>query len=410
VAFEWRRFLRPDYLIWLLLFGALAALSPGPSPIVITLIIAIGAVQVFEPRIGTRTAIVINLLLCYPLIYFSEPVPYGIRSGFWVMLLLPVISAATNFGLPGMSIVAITACLEDLSFVLFIEWENRIHGENYFIDPDSWLELALRMLSLMVVSYLTHQLAKAKREEALKYQRAAEQLAEANQSLKEAEAAVRRSDRLAALGQLTAGLAHELRNPMGTMKTSAEMLERSVGKENEVAREMAGYIKEEVDRANSLISRFLDFARPRHLKPEQGEVTALLDAAIERFEREKTGVSVYKNYAPDTPRVAIDQELMERVITNLLMNAAQASPPGGVITVKTRWVDDTVEIAVIDRGSGIDPKNLESIFNPFFTTKAEGVGLGLAICSKIVNEHGGHIEVESTVGEGSVFRILLKAK
>jgi signal transduction histidine kinase len=407
---NWRRFLRPDYVIWLVLFAALAAFSPGQSPIVITLIIVIGAVQVFEPRIGARNAVIINLLLCYPLIYFSKEVPLGIQSSFWVMLFLPVISAAANFGLLGSSIVAIAACLEDLSFILFIQWENRFHGKEYVIDQDNRLELALRMLSLLVASYLTHQLAKAKREEALKHQRAAEQLALANQSLKEAEAAVRRSERLAALGQLSAGLAHELRNPMGTMRTSAEMLTRSVEKENSVAREMAGYIKEEVDRANSLITRFLDFARPQSLKLETGEVTAMLDRAIARFEREKTGVSVYKNYAPDTPPIALDNELMERVIANLLLNAAQASRPGGVITVKTRWIGDTVEIAVIDSGSGIDPKNLESIFNPFFTTKADGVGLGLAICSKIVNEHGGHIDVESAVGEGSVFRVMLKAR
>jgi two-component system, NtrC family, sensor histidine kinase HydH len=410
VPFDWRGFLRRDYLIWLVLFGALAVFSPGQSPIVITLVIAIGAVQVFEPRIGTRSAVIVNLLLCYALIYFSKPVPLGIESSFWVMLFLPVISAAANFGLLGSSVVAIVACLEDLSFILFLQWQNHFNGTDYVIFPDEQLELALRMLSLLLVCYLTHQLAKAKREEAFKHQQAAEQLATANRSLKEAEAAVRRSERLAALGQLTAGLAHELRNPMGTMKTSAEMLARSVGKENEVAREMAGYIKEEVDRTNSLITRFLDFARPQHLKLEQADLTPMLDRAIERFERERTGVSVYKNYAPDTPAVALDTELMERVITNLLMNAAQASPPGGVITVKTRSVDDTVEIAVIDRGSGIDPKNLESIFNPFFTTKAEGVGLGLAICSKIVNEHGGHIDVESAVGEGSVFRVLLKAK
>src|SRR5437660_12594215 len=98
---------------------------------------------------------------------------------------------------------------------------------------------------------------------------------------------------------------------------------------------------------------------------------------------------------------------MERVISNLLLNAAHASPSGGVITVKTRRVDSTVEISVIDRGSGIDPKNLESIFNPFFTTKPEGVGLGLAIVSKIVDEHGGQITVESTPGEGTVFRVYL---
>jgi len=91
----------------------------------------------------------------------------------------------------------------------------------------------------------------------------------------------------------------------------------------------------------------------------------------------------------------------------LLLNAAQASPPRGSITVKTRQIGDTVEVAVIDRGPGIDPKNLESIFNPFFTTKQSGVGLGLAIVSKIVDEHGGKIAVESKPGEGSIFRVYL---
>jgi signal transduction histidine kinase len=195
------------------------------------------------------------------------------------------------------------------------------------------------------------------------------------------------------------------------MRTSAEMLARSVAQENEVAREMARYISAEVDRTNSLISRFLDFARPQHLRLETGDLAAMLDRTIQRFERERKGVnsdiSVYKNYSPDIPPLPFDAELMERVVSNLLLNAAQASPPGGVITVKTRRVDSTVEISVIDRGSGIDQKNLESIFNPFFTTKSDGVGLGLAIVSKIVDEHGGHITVESTPGEGSVFRIYM---
>jgi two-component system, NtrC family, sensor histidine kinase HydH len=407
----WRRYVRVQDLVWLLLFAALAIFSPGESPAVIPLLIAIGAVQVFEPRIGARNAIILTLLLCYPLIYFSKPFPLGLNSSFWLMLLLPVISAATNFDLLGSTIVVVTACLEDLSFLLFLWWENHYHDQHYVIEPDDRLELALRILSLLVVSYLTHQLAKAKREEAIKYQRAAEQLAAANESLKEAEADVRRAERLAALGQLTAGLAHELRNPMSTMKTSAELLARNVEKENDIARETAGYIKDEVDRTNSLITRFLDFARPQHLKLEAGDLTGMLDRAIDRFDREKSGatanISVYKNYSPDIPAVAFDAELMERVISNLVMNAAQASRPGGMVTVTTRLDDGTAEIAVIDRGSGIDPKNLESIFNPFFTTKSDGVGLGLAICSKIVDEHGGQITVESTPGEGSVFRVFI---
>jgi signal transduction histidine kinase len=98
---------------------------------------------------------------------------------------------------------------------------------------------------------------------------------------------------------------------------------------------------------------------------------------------------------------------MERVLYNLLLNAAQASPPQGTVTVKTRQFNGTVEIDVIDRGPGIEPKHLENIFNPFFTTKPSGVGLGLAIVSKIVDEHGGKIRVESGPGEGSVFRVFL---
>jgi signal transduction histidine kinase len=141
----------------------------------------------------------------------------------------------------------------------------------------------------------------------------------------------------------------------------------------------------------------------------------MLDRAIQLFDREKSGaaasVTVFKNYSPDVPPVRLESELMEHVITNLLTNAAQASPSGAVVTVKTRLADTAegqkAEIAVIDRGSGIDAKHLENIFNPFFTTKPQGVGLGLAIVSKIVDEHGGQITVESTPGEGSVFRVYL---
>ncbi len=102
-----------------------------------------------------------------------------------------------------------------------------------------------------------------------------------------------------------------------------------------------------------------------------------------------------------------DAELMERVFYNLILNAAQASSEGGTVTVKTRSAGGTAEVAVIDRGSGIESGNLKNIFNPFFTTKPSGVGLGLAIVFKIVDEHGGKITVESEAGKGSIFRVLL---
>jgi signal transduction histidine kinase len=402
VPTAWRRFVRPQDFVWLLLFTALAVFSPERSTIVIALLGALGIVQVLEPRIGPLASVILKLVLCYVLIGYSG----GVTSSFYLILLMPVISGATAFGLTGTAVVSLVACGVYLSFLVFLNGDE-------FIPEDQVPELFLRSIVLPVVGYLTHELAEANHMEARKAQAVAEALARANRDLKEAEAQVRRAERLAALGQLTAGLAHELRNPMGTMKTSAEMLSRSVAEENAVAREMAGFIAEEVDRTNSLITRFLDFARPQHMKLERGDLSAMVDNAVTRFERDqasagRTHVTVFKNYAPDVPPVVFDAELMERVLVNLITNAAQASPKGSVVTVKTQLsADGKAEISVIDRGSGIEPKNLENIFNPFFTTKSDGVGFGLAIVAKIVDEHGGHIDVESTPGEGSVFRVQL---
>jgi signal transduction histidine kinase len=381
--------------------------SPSPGPFVPVLLVALWIVKVLEPHVGTILAIVIELGLCYGIIWDSGQ----ITSSFYLLPLLPVISAATNFGLRGTVLSTLAACAVNLSQLVFLRWERA------YIPEDQYPELVLKLLWFPLVGYLTYQLAKANREETRKLEATAKQLVEANKSLKEAEAQVRRSERLAALGQLTAGLAHELRNPLGTMKSSAELLGRQVAHENEIAKEMAGYIATEVDRTNSLITRFLDFARPQHLRLEKGDIEELLDRVIARFEREKSGaaasVSIYKNYSPDIPPVEFDGELMERALLNLVTNAAQASAPGSVVTVKTQQVETSAgagaEIDVIDRGSGIDPKHLESIFNPFFTTKSEGVGLGLAIVSKIIDEHGGQIAVESAPGEGSVFRVYLPA-
>jgi len=390
-------FVRPQDFVWLLFFWALAAFGPERDPLVLTLLGALGVVQVLEPRIGAIPSVILKLVLCYPLLYFGG----GLGSSFYLVLFLPVISAATSFDLLGTAAATAAACGLYLSFLALLE------SRNQYVPADQVSELILRVLFLPVVGFLTNQLAQQNRIEARKLQATAEELAQANASLKNAEADVRRADRLAALGQLTAGLAHELRNPLATMRSSAEMLARQVAPDNEIAKEMAANITEEVDRTGSLITRFLDFARPRSLQLETGDIHAMLDRAIERFQKSSPGVSVFKNYSADVPPLRFDGALMEQVILNLVSNAAQASPAGGVVTVKTQREKNAVWISVIDRGSGIDKKNLESIFNPFFTTKAEGVGLGLAVVSKIVEEHGGEINVDSTPGEGSVFLIRL---
>jgi two-component system, NtrC family, sensor histidine kinase HydH len=398
--------LRAQDLIWVLLFSALAWFSPYRTPIEMGLLLCLGILQILEPRIalfstdrGAVIAVLAKLGLCYLLMGWTE----GINSTYYLTLLLPVISAATMLNRAGTIAVILLTCLTFASFLSFVDWTRSEW------DPAGIGQFALRLLFVPVVGFVTWELAEANRAEARKSQAVARQLAEANRSLQEAEAAVRRSDRLAALGQLTAGLAHELRNPLGTIRASAEMLARKVGAEDAVAGELAGFISSEVDRTNSLITRFLEFARPLKLRLAPTSLAEVLDRAVAELERHNPPyeVAIHKNYAPDIPPLNLDAELMQRVFYNLLVNAAQATAAGGSITIKTRPFSTGAEVSVIDRGSGIAAEHLESIFNPFFTTKQDGVGLGLAIVSKIVDEHGGRVALESEPGQGSVFRVFL---
>jgi two-component system, NtrC family, sensor histidine kinase HydH len=399
---RWTRLVRPQDIVWVLLFLLLAAMSPFSGDIsVYTMLGALATIQVLESKApalastrGRIAGLVLKFVICFLLIGYT----YGIDSPYWPVLLLPVVSAATFFGLLGTMSVAIVAGLIYLSMISFVDLSV------YEIDIPG---LIGRVVFLAMIGNLANTLAGDLRTQTREARRTAEKLVEANRQVHAAEEAVRRSDRLAALGQLSAGLAHELRNPMGTIRASAEMLNRSLTAENEVAREVAGFISTEVDRANSLITRFLQFARPLEIRPERANLEQTIDRAIAMVEREAPGIAIYRNFAPEVPPFPFDAELMERVLYNLILNAVQASPEGGAVTVKTRAAEGTAEIAVIDRGAGIDPKHLETIFNPFFTTKPQGVGLGLAIVSKIVDEHGGKIVVESEPAKGSVFRVLL---
>jgi len=400
------RWVRPQDIVLLVLFAALAAASPTLDASEVTLLAVLAGLQIAGPRIpalGTRYGkilwIVLQLTVAYLLVGYTQ----GLNSNYFLILLLPVISAATNFGVVGTLVFTLLTCGSYISFLAFVDFSR------FIIEPYEIRVLVMRLIFLAMAGNLVNVLAEALRVQSAKHRKAAEDLAEANRNLSEAEAAVRRSDRLAALGQLSAGLAHELRNPLGTIRASAEMLERSVPPENAVAREVAGFIASEVDRSNTLVTRFLDFARPLQLKLAPSDLAEVLDRVAALVERDapQLRVTVYKNYSPELAPFPFDAELMEIVFYNLLLNAAQASAEGGAITLKTRRADAMAEVAVIDRGPGIDPKIMEQIFNPFFTTKSDGVGLGLAIVSKIVDEHGGRMTVESEPGKGSVFRVYL---
>jgi signal transduction histidine kinase len=244
------------------------------------------------------------------------------------------------------------------------------------------------------------------------YQDLAAQLAETNRQLKQAQAEARRSERLAALGQLSAGLAHEIRNPLGVIKGSAEILTQKLHGANELVRELAGYISTEVNRLSELVTQFLNFARPLHADLHPADITALLDRVLKNVSEHWKGKSVQieRVYASDLPLVPLDESLCEQAFINLVQNAHEAMEErGGTLRVEVARViqNDTegVLVRLTDNGPGVPDTLREEIFNPFVTTKKTGVGLGLSIVSQIVDGHHGTIRVEKGPQGGASFTV-----
>lgn len=393
--------------LWLLFIAALIATLPEANYNAFILLPLIGVFLILEPRVklfssrrGQVISIALKLLLSYLLIGWT----HAINSYYYPIFLIPVISAATTFELVGVITVTAIACLAYFSFLLpiFVDWS--------ILAPDEISLTGLRASFYAIVAFLVYEQAKAKREEMRRTQEAAEQLAESNRNLRRAEASLRRSERLAALGQLTAGLAHELRNPLGTIKASAEMLTKETAKNRpEIMAEMAGYISSEVDRTNALVSSFLDFARPLQSRPVRADLRVAVDEVAKQLSElmVSRGVELSININEGAAAFDFDPDLLKLAISNLVQNAIQASAPGQKVEIRADSSGDNVIIFVSDHGKGIQPEHLENIFNPFFTTKPEGVGLGLAIVSKIVDEHHGRIHVFSEPGSGTRFEMTL---
>jgi signal transduction histidine kinase len=250
-----------------------------------------------------------------------------------------------------------------------------------------------------------------------RYQVLSETLSEANRNLKLAQEEAQRAERLAALGQLSAGLAHEIRNPLGVIKGSAEILTQKLDNSNPLAKELAGYIYTEVNRVSALVSRFLDFARPSQLELHASDLAQVVERCLKTVSEQGAcaKVKIHRDFAPGLANVMLDQDLCDQVFTNLLMNACEAmGEQGGDLRVRVRAENAKegeagVTAEIEDSGPGVPRELKEQIFNPFVTTKKSGVGLGLAIVSKIVDAHGGSLKLVSEPGHGACFHVTFPA-
>src|SRR5271157_2964702 len=399
-------------LLWLAFLAGLAAVTPQLDIIHKQLILlAIGVFQIFEyrflewvPERGRSYSVILKILLASWLVYHTG----GIRSSYWPIYFVPVVTAAMYFDL--WATLAWTG-LASAAYWSFVLWEL----SEYELTGEDAAELALRNLFFFLAAITVNRFVTENRQQAKRYRELAETLAETNRRLEEAQEEARRSERLAALGQLSAGLAHELRNPLAVIKGSAETLTRKLANTDPITTEMAGYISSEVNRMNALVTRFLDFARPHKLDERQEPVPPLLERALKeaRDRWPDAKVEVERQFAPVLPEVTLDADLIERVFTNLALNAYEAMGPGGgklrVAVVPCSDGQRGVEITFQDSGPGIPTELREQIFNPFFTTKETGVGLGLSIVSKIVDDHRGSIRVTSEPGKGACFQVFLPA-
>jgi len=231
------------------------------------------------------------------------------------------------------------------------------------------------------------------------------------EDVKRQKAVVRRADRLASLGTLAAGLAHEIRNPLVAIKTLVELLPDRIDDE-EFRRDFLAVASGEVDRICLLVNELLEFARPAAPQLQLEDIPEIMDGMILLISTElkNRNLEVVKKYEDDLPRIAIDREQVKQVFLNILLNAIEATEDGGQVVVEIRTLsrkgsDKVLQVEIRDTGRGIPEDHLDDVFTPFFTTKDKGSGLGLAISHQIIQEHRGIITVKSRVGEGSSFFI-----
>ena len=246
--------------------------------------------------------------------------------------------------------------------------------------------------------------------------------------IRELKLQVERMERLALLGELSAGIAHEIRNPLAGIKASAQILQDGVDNDK-LQHQIVDRIVREVDKANRLLKEFFKFAKPTRPNLKFHDIELIIEGVhlLLKSNFQSKNIEFKTEYETGLPQIFVDDTQIEQVIINLFLNGIDAMQKGGKLKIKVYKKElsvlenargssgnpngklDYVILQIIDSGKGIDKKNLEKIFNPFYTTKVDGLGLGLSICSRLTQENGGKIDVHTEVGNGTTFTLALPA-
>lgn len=400
-------------VVWIVFIVGLAVLPPRWEWHKQIILLAFAVVQLLEgsivrrfPKPGPFYVVLAKIALATLLVGHTGE--FAINSNYYPIYYLPVVTAALYFG------PLMTLLWTAIASVAYCAYLYPVLQGAFDLTPEAPGRLALRIVFFFLAAMLVNRFAQESRRQTRLYQELARQLALTNRQLKQAQEEARRSERLAALGQMSAGLAHEIRNPLGVIKGSAEMLNQKLEASDELSRELAGYISSEVNRLSALVTQFLNFARPLEPHRQSVDLTALLDRVLKNVSDHWKGkpVEIARAYSPGLPLVPLDESLAEQAFLNLIQNAHEAmEETGGTLRIEANLgiqnARNGVVVRITDSGPGVPDTLREQIFNPFVTTKKTGVGLGLSIVSKIIDGHHGSIRIDSKTQAGAAFTIFL---
>ncbi len=311
---------------------------------------------------------------------------------------LPILFAAYWYGPWGGLTTALVASLAYIP---------HIHGAWAPNVPYAVSQYA-QLIVFLVIGFSVGLLVSFQRTLTIQYRDAAASLEQANRELRDSQEELRRADRLSALGEVAAALAHEIRNPLASVKGALEILTSRV-EEGSPEAEFAGIAAKELARLDDLVTEFLTYARPRNPELRDADLHDVIRHVMILLqpEAERAAVIVELDRRDALPHVSIDAQQIGQVFFNVVLNAIQASPAGGHVGIRESLTPDFAVVDVIDEGPGVAREHRARIFDPFFTTKARGTGLGLAISSRIVTAHGGTIEAQPGAGSGTRMSIRL---